>query len=55
MILTDAQGRPIPRPEREEYGSDVDYIRAVHVWRDRVAAVANEAFATRFREALRGK
>jgi len=45
VILTDAQGRPIPCPRRVDYPDDLTYIRAHHAYRDRIADCANEAFA----------
>ena len=51
-ILTDAQGRPIPRPLRSDFSSDLEFIRAVHKWRDRVSAVANEGFNLGFSRSL---
>lgn len=53
-ILTYADGRPIPRPEPEDYDSSLAYLRAVHAYRDEVARVANSAFDERLRRALRG-
>ncbi len=44
MILTDAAGKPIAKPVRTDYMHTVDYIRAVHAYNDKVAAIANEAF-----------
>jgi hypothetical protein len=42
--LTDARGRPIPRPQLEDFADPLDYIRAFHGWKDEIARVANEAF-----------
>lgn len=52
-ILTDAQGKPIPRPRREDFQSDVEYIRAFHAFKDRIAKEANEAFAKQFRKSMK--
>ena len=52
MIFTDDKGRPIPKPLREEFSSDLDFIRAYHDWKNRVTHVANEAFDQAFRAAL---
>lgn len=54
MILTDAHGVPIPRPEREDYPSDVEFIRAMHRWRDLVTECANHAFDAAFVGAATG-
>jgi hypothetical protein len=57
MILTDAKGRPIPKPEREDFSAglpgDLAFLDARHAWRDEVALVANGAFDDAFRAALR--
>ena len=52
-ILTDAAGRPIPRPERSDFGDAIAYLRAVWTYRDRVAAAANAAFDAAFRAGIR--
>lgn len=54
MILTDEQGREIDRPQREDYPTDVAFIRAMHEWRDTVTAVANRAFDQAWAKAVRG-
>jgi hypothetical protein len=55
VILTHA--RPIPRPERSEYPAGIDgfvtYMRAYAAYRDRVASIANEAFAKTFSRMVR--
>ena len=54
VILTDEDGRPIPRPEREAYDHDpVGYIRAMHDFHNRVADVANRNFDLAFRTAMK--
>lgn len=54
MILTDAKGRPIPRPEPPPVSAGVDervaYVRAMAAYNDRVADIANLAFYTAFRK-----
>ena len=52
-ILTDAQGRPMPRPERADYPDAISWMRAFWAWKDRVAEVANRGFAEGFRAASR--
>ena len=48
-ILTDAKGRPIPKPTIPPVDADLEtqlaYIQARHEWADRVNDVANAAFA----------
>lgn len=51
-ILTNAQGVPFERPRREDYPSDVDYLRAFHAYKDAVANEANKAFDEAFRNAF---
>lgn len=54
-ILTTDNGTPIGRrPKRVDFVSDVEFIRAVHAFNDRVTAVANAAFDASFRRAMRG-
>lgn len=55
MILTDEQGRPIDRPMREDYPTLIEYALAFYAYKDRVASIANEAFADQFRKAMKGK
>jgi hypothetical protein len=50
-ILTDASGRPIEKPRRVDYSSDVEFLHAFHAYKDRVANTANSAFAEGFRRA----
>lgn len=54
-ILTDERGVPIPRPERDDFESEADYLRAHHEFRTKVANVANAAFDDQFRRALKEK
>ena len=53
MILTDEGGRPIPKPSRKEFGSVIEYIRAVHAYNDRITNLANKAFAETFSKEIR--
>ena len=48
-IYTRADGSPIPRPDRADYPDGVDYLRAMHAWRDAVTDIGNRAFDERFR------
>lgn len=54
VILTNDQGRPIEKPRREDFPSDVKYIHSFHAYRDRVASAANIGFGEGFRKAMRG-
>lgn len=49
VILTDAAGRPIERPQRDNYDDPIAFMRALWAYNDRVADTANRAFAERFR------
>lgn len=51
-ILTNERGEPIERPHLEDFENVEDFIEAFHAWKDRVAAVANEAFDAAFRKEL---
>lgn len=51
-ILTDNRGRPILRPAPEDFPDPIDYIRAVHSFNDKVANMANQAFAQALSKAL---
>lgn len=43
MIFTDAQGRPIPKPAREDFASDLEFVEAAHEWARRVQSEASAA------------
>ena len=43
-ILTDAQGRPLDKPKRADFTSDIAFIHATHAHNDKVAGIANRAF-----------
>lgn len=43
-ILTDDRGRPIEKPRPEDYSTHVEYVRAYHAYKDRVAAAASRGF-----------
>lgn len=53
MILTDGAGRPIERPRRADFETDLEFVRAYHAWKDRVTEIANRAFDAAFRAAFR--
>lgn len=42
-ILTDAEGRPIPKPRRADFASDLDFVIARHDWARRVESEASRA------------
>lgn len=50
---TDDSGIVYARPERADYRSDIDWMRAVCAWNDMRSTVANKAFAEGFNRALR--
>lgn len=43
-MLVDEQGRPLARPRRRDFASDIEFIRAYHAYKDRIATIANDAF-----------
>ena len=55
VILTDGHGRPLDRPEPEQFDSTLAFIRALHAYNDRVTDLANSSFAEAFSAALRQK
>lgn len=50
---TDDSGIVYARPERADYRSDIEWMRAVCAWNDMRSAAANKAFAEGFNRALR--
>ena len=58
VILTDARGKPLPRPERPPRGAStsdhIAYLREVHSFNDRVADIGTKAFADMFRVRIQG-
>jgi hypothetical protein len=48
-ILTDKKGVPFKKPQRVDFETDLDFIRAVHAFNDRVTNEANCRFAEAFR------
>lgn len=55
FILTDGKGRPIEKPDREEFSDPVTYLRAVWAWQDKVHDIANKAFGDQFAKAMKGR
>lgn len=43
MIFTDAKGRPLPRPERRDFATDLDFVRARHDWKRALESEASAA------------
>ena len=53
VVLVDDNGYEIRRPERDDFASQVEFVRAVHAWRNRVTNCANKAFDDALRLALK--
>ena len=51
-IITDAQGRPLDKPKRADFSSDIAFIQATHAFNDKVAGIANRAFDEGFHAAM---
>ncbi len=55
-IYVDDQGRPIPRPERDEFSPDIEgtiaFMRAGWAWEDKIRNMSSQAFDQAFRRAL---
>ena len=43
-IITDAQGRPLDKPKRADFTSDIAFIHATHAFNDKVTGIGNRAF-----------
>ncbi len=41
------------RPERADYRSDIEWMRAVYAWNDMRSAAANKAFAEGFKRGMK--
>jgi hypothetical protein len=50
---TDDSGIVYTRPERSDYRSDIEWMRAVCAWNDMRSAAANKAFAAGFKREMR--
>jgi hypothetical protein len=50
---TDDSGIVHTRPERSDYQSDIEWMRAVCAWNDMRAAAAEKAFAEGFTKEMR--
>lgn len=48
MILTDERGVPFERPCRDDFASDIDFMRAFYAYKDRIAKCADDSFADAF-------
>jgi hypothetical protein len=53
VILTDANGRPIPKPSRADFKTDLEFFQAFYNWKDTITGIANKAFDETFRKAMR--
>lgn len=42
-----------PKPKREDYPSDVTWLRFLYAWKDRISADASRAFAEQFARSMR--
>lgn len=52
VIVTDAQGRPLDKPKRADFTSDIAFIHATHAHNDKVAGIGNRAFDEGFKTAM---
>ncbi len=55
MILTDAKGRPLEKPERANYPDAAAYSRALAEYNDRVRKAGSEGFDQGFRKAIKAR
>jgi hypothetical protein len=55
MILTDNAGKPYPEPQREDYESDITFLRAHAAWIDLIHTMANRSFDQQLRKSLAAK
>jgi hypothetical protein len=51
-IITDEHGRPLDKPRRADFASDLAFIQASHAHNDRVTGIGNRAFDESFRTAM---
>lgn len=54
-ILTRADGTPLARPVREDYPTDLDFLRAFAQWKDRILEDANQAFDLALKQHLKSE
>jgi len=54
-ILTDGDGKPFRKPERSEFSSDHDFVRASHEHNQKVTNAANKGFDEGFRRGMKRK
>ncbi len=52
-MWTDSSGIVYTRPERADYRSDIEWMRAVYAWNDMRSAAANKAFAEGFKRGMK--
>lgn len=53
VIHVDENGVPCPRPQHDDYASDVDYLLAFHAYHDAITQRANAAFDEAFRAEMK--
>lgn len=51
--LYEVAGQLIARPERADFKTDWEFIRADHAFNDKISSAANEAFDKSFRKAMK--
>lgn len=51
-IITDAHGRPLDKPRRADFDSDIAFIHATHAFNDEVTGIGNRAFDEGFKAAM---
>ena len=52
VIYTDAEGRPLDKPRRADFDSDIAFIHATHAFNDKVTGIGNRAFDEGFKKAM---
>lgn len=52
-IFTDAEGRPLDKPQRVDFATDLTFVQAMHAWFDMRAKLRRDAFDAAFRRAMR--
>ncbi len=55
MILTDALGRPLLKPQREDFGCDLAFVEARHAYYDEVHRIAMDGFNRAWRAVSRNR
>jgi hypothetical protein len=52
VIMTDAEGRPLDKPRRADFDSDIAFIHATHTFNDELTGIGNRAFDEGFKAAM---